>query len=372
VVEGDAGTTAVTLMVTLSAVSASEVTVDWATADGSANGSDYTAASGTLTFAPGETSKTITLFVTGDTGVEPTEAFTVSLSAPSGATIGDGSATVTITDDDVPAGGPTLSIADLSVVEGDKGKGSWVYVTVTLSEAAATDVTVDYVTVDGTATAGSDYEAAAGTLYFAVGATTATIRVRVLTDRANESDETFSIVLSNAAGASIADGTAAVTIVDDDGALFSAAAPEGATAVDPLSLADAETMLEAAVAVWVSAGADAGMLDGVTVVVGDLPAGKLADVDGSTITLDADAAGWGWFVDDTPWDADEFQTVADGALVAGDGSAAAGRIDLLTVLLHELGHLLGFGHDSHGLMAHDLEAGIRLLPWWHDRRPRPL
>jgi hypothetical protein len=373
VAEGDTGTTAVTLTVTLSEASASEVTVAWATSDGSAAaGSDYTAASGTLTFAPGETSKTITVFVSGDTAVEPNEAFTVTLSSPGGAEIGDGSASVTITNDDAPAGGPTLSIADLSVVEGDKGKGSWVSVTVTLSEAAATDVTVDFTTIDGTATGGSDYESASGTLFIAAGTTTATIRVRVLTDRVNEGDETFSIVLSNAAGASIADGAAVVTIVDDDGALFTASSPETTAAVvEPLSLAEAETMLETATAMWAAAGADVSVLGGVTLAIGDLPAGKLADVDGSTVTLDADAAGWGWFVDDTPWDADEFQTAPDGSLVAGNGSAAAGRIDLLTVLLHELGHLLGFGHDSHGLMAHDLEAGIRLLPW-HDRRFRPL
>ena len=87
------------------------MTVNYATANGTAlAGSDYTAASGTLTFAPGQTSKTVTVNVTGDTVVEPNETFVVNLSAPTGATLFDGQGLGTILNDD----GPVLRISDVS------------------------------------------------------------------------------------------------------------------------------------------------------------------------------------------------------------------------------------------------------------------
>ena len=88
--EGNAGTTAFVFTVSLSEASASPVTVDFTTRDGTAlAGSDYTATSGTLTFAPGEVTKQITVLVTGDTAVEEIEVFFVDLSNASGAGIGD-------------------------------------------------------------------------------------------------------------------------------------------------------------------------------------------------------------------------------------------------------------------------------------------
>src|SRR5205085_2214737 len=95
--EGNAGATAMTFTVTLAPASAQTVTVNYATADGTASSvaggpgnPDFTAASGSLTFLPGETTKTITINVNGDTVAEGNEAFTVTLSAPSNATIASG------------------------------------------------------------------------------------------------------------------------------------------------------------------------------------------------------------------------------------------------------------------------------------------
>src|SRR5262249_10554606 len=89
--EGNAGPAAASLTVTLAAASGQTVTVDWATANGTAtSGSDYTAASGTLTFAPGETTRTVDVVVLGDTLSEGNETFTVNLSNASGAPVGDG------------------------------------------------------------------------------------------------------------------------------------------------------------------------------------------------------------------------------------------------------------------------------------------
>ena len=121
VTEGNSGTTTVPVTVILSAASTSPVTVTYTTANGTATaGSDYTATAGTLTFPAGSTSQTINVTVTGDTTVEPNETFLVNLTSPTGATLLDGQATVTITNDD-SAALPTLSVADLSVTEGNSG-----------------------------------------------------------------------------------------------------------------------------------------------------------------------------------------------------------------------------------------------------------
>jgi hypothetical protein len=100
-VEGNSGTAAVTLTVTLSPAAEKTVTVDWATAaDTALAGSDFEAGSGTLTFVAGETSKTVTVNLVGNTEIEPDEAFTVELSNPSNALLGDETGVVTVLNDD--------------------------------------------------------------------------------------------------------------------------------------------------------------------------------------------------------------------------------------------------------------------------------
>ena len=117
IAEGNAGYTNAKFTVTLSKAAANLVTVGYATANGTASaGTDYTAAAGTLTFAPGVTSQTIAVAVTGDTGVETAETFTVTLSKPAGATVARAIATATITNDDAVST-PGLSISDASVTE---------------------------------------------------------------------------------------------------------------------------------------------------------------------------------------------------------------------------------------------------------------
>jgi hypothetical protein len=99
--EGNTGFTPISFTVALSAPALGAVTVDYATADGTATSPlDYTAANGTVTFATGESSKTVTVQVVGETGQEPYETFLVNLSNPTGATIGDGQGQGTITNTD--------------------------------------------------------------------------------------------------------------------------------------------------------------------------------------------------------------------------------------------------------------------------------
>ena len=189
------------------------VTVDYATADGSATApSDYTAASGTLTFAAGDTTKQVVVHTVADGVDENDETMSLNLSSPSNATVGDGSATGTIVDGDTP---PLVSIADTTVTEGDSGTTPATF-TVSLSAASGKTVTVDYSTQDGTADAGSDYKAAAGTLTFDPGVTSKTVSVDVIGDTAYEGDETFGVRLSNPANTTIARSVGTATIADDD------------------------------------------------------------------------------------------------------------------------------------------------------------
>lgn len=121
VAEGNGGTKLLAFTVALSKAASGPVTLHYATADGTATaGSDYAAASGTLTFAAGETSKTISIAIAGDTAVEANEGFLLNLSGASGATIARASATGTILNDDT-APLPRLSVSDISVTEGNPG-----------------------------------------------------------------------------------------------------------------------------------------------------------------------------------------------------------------------------------------------------------
>ena len=197
--------------VTLMARAPTEVTVNYATMDDTAiAGDDYEPVEGTLTFAPGETARTIRVAVVDDAVDEADEeSFAVTLSGPSGATLAHALATGVIRDDDEP---PALSVADAA---GDEDVGALEFA-VALSAPSGIEVSASYATADGTATAGGDYAAATGTLMFAPGEVSRTIRVSVLDDELDEPDETFALVLSDPRGAALGRGSALGTIRDDD------------------------------------------------------------------------------------------------------------------------------------------------------------
>jgi probable HAF family extracellular repeat protein len=214
VIEGNSGTTDAVFTVNLSAASAQTVSVAFATANGSATaGSDYQANSGTVSFAPGETSKTVTVRVNGDRIGEPNETFAVNLSGATNASIADGQGAGTILDDE-----PRISISDVTKSEGKKGQTTLFTFTVTLSAAYDQPVTMSFKTTDGTTKASdNDYVARTGTLTFAPGETTKTITIEVKGDSKKETDEYFYLDLFGLSGNALFTKNRGLgTILNDD------------------------------------------------------------------------------------------------------------------------------------------------------------
>ena len=190
------------------------VTVKYSTANGNAlAGADYTALPlTTLTFAPGETTKTVPVQVTGDALDEVNETFKLVLSSPTNAAISASTGTATITDDDLP---PTIGVSSPTVTEGDAATP--VNFTVTLSAPSGRVVTVKYQTANGTAKAPADYAVKPlTTLTFLPGETTKTVSVSVAGDLLDEPAEDFKLVLSAPTNSTLAAEAGTCTITNND------------------------------------------------------------------------------------------------------------------------------------------------------------
>ncbi|HET6712365.1 MAG TPA: Calx-beta domain-containing protein [Actinomycetota bacterium] len=203
--------------ITLDAPSGRTVSVDFSTADGTATaGNDYTATSGGVSFAPGETVRTVLVDVAGDGADESNETFTLDLSVPTHADLGNDQTVITITDNDpAPPGTALLAIDGGQVREGTSGTKVITF-TVTRSGETTTAVTTGYSTLTGTAD-DADFQTATGSLPFAANQTTATFDVTVNGDKKLEHDELFLANLeSPSAGVAYLTPQATGRIVNDD------------------------------------------------------------------------------------------------------------------------------------------------------------
>jgi Calx-beta domain len=193
------------------------ISVNFSTSDGTAKaGSDYTATSGTLNFGPGELSKDISIPILSDLLFENgSETFTVNLSSPTGgAVIATPSTTIIIQDNDAK---PVVIVGGTIVKEGDSGTKN-LAVSVNLDHRSVQDITVDFATVNGTATAGSDYVATSGTVTLPAGTLTAPLNITINGDTTVEPDETFTISLSNAINANAIVFMNPIVRIDNDDA----------------------------------------------------------------------------------------------------------------------------------------------------------
>ena len=191
-------------------------TIQYATSDQSAlNGSDFTSTSGTLSFAPGETVKNITVPISNDSATEGNESFLIALSSPGAGVELGGIVThiVTISDDDSPDE-IKWTAAAVSVSE---SVGN-VILTVTRHTPVAGTVGVFYTTSSNSASAGSDFASTSGTLSFGPGVTQQSIVIPIASDGAFEDDETFFVALSSPTGGAVLGPFTrqVVTILNDD------------------------------------------------------------------------------------------------------------------------------------------------------------
>lgn len=217
VVEGNAGTTQAVFTVSLDRVSTLDVSVRAATANASATvaDGDYTAVNQVITIPAGQTSRTVSVPVVGDTRPEADETFVVNLSAPTNVSIADGQGVGTILNDDQLR--PVLSIDDLSVIEGNSGQTQATF-TISLDRAPTVgDVAVHWGTTDGTATlTDQDYVQASGDETFTAGQTNKRITVNVNGDTRSEPDESYFVVLSGVTNADVRDDRGEGVIRNDD------------------------------------------------------------------------------------------------------------------------------------------------------------
>lgn len=196
VVEGTGGTTTMNFNVTLTSPSTVPITVNYGTAGNTAtSGTDFIATSGTLTFAPGETSKAIPVAIVPDSVVESNETLYMALSGATNAYLITPKVAGTIVDDDT-AVAPALSIADVTMYRGLDGSKTMTF-TVALNAAQSSPVTVTATTANINALAGVDYDANSQVLTFAPGQTTQQFSVTIYGTSTPTADVFFQVNLSS-------------------------------------------------------------------------------------------------------------------------------------------------------------------------------
>ncbi|MFL5859980.1 MAG: Calx-beta domain-containing protein, partial [Solirubrobacteraceae bacterium] len=303
-------------------------------------GGTLNAAGTQLTMPDGGTSATIVLTPVADGILEAAQTAVLTLASATTYAVGSPStATVTLYD----TTNPTISISPTTMSQAVSATSSQtITLTVSLSGSSPIATTVTVKTVNGTAVAGTNYTAVSTTLTFAAGATSQTVTVTILKHSTGTSNKTFTVVLSSPTAGTLGTTTSTVTITGTS-QMAAALAPSGSVAA-PLTQDELQPVVAAAEQDWQAAGIARSRLAPVTFVITTLPLGQIGYTVGDTVYIDPTAAGWGW-----------------NTSLALPG---ADQMDLLTVVLHELGHVLGLPDGCacgalHELMQTTLSAGQR-------------
>ncbi len=227
------GTGALVYTFTRSGATTDPLTVNYSVSGTATSGTDFAALSGSLTIPAGQTSATVSVNPTDDTTVEPDETIILTVTDAAAYDLGTPSvATGTITNDDVAAGTPTVSVAVAPAAVNEDGAGALVY-TFTRSGATTDPLTVNY-SVSGTATSGTDFAALSGSLTIPAGQTSATVSVNPSDDTTVEPDETIILTVTDAAAYDLGTPSVATgTITNDD---VAAGTPTVSVAVAPAAV----------------------------------------------------------------------------------------------------------------------------------------
>ncbi|MEH1863116.1 MAG: PA14 domain-containing protein [Nostoc sp.] len=211
------GSDSVTVKIIRSGDSSGTSSIKYATIGNTATkgvdyGSEGVESAGTLIFAPGQSSAQVSIPINDDSSIEADESFSFVIDQAEGATLGvQRTLSITIQDND-------RSGLDFSQPVVNEGDGT-AKVTVTRGNASAA-ASVSYITQDGTAKAGSDYQTVSGSLSFLAGQTSNTIVIPILNDNVGESNETFALKFSNAVGVQLTNQQTSITIIDNDSGNF--------------------------------------------------------------------------------------------------------------------------------------------------------
>ncbi len=357
------------------AVTVNYSTVNGTGASGARAGTDFKGSSNTtITVPAGSTNVPINVTLLGGTpqlpGGPADKFFTVQLNwAVSSGNKQQNITTSSATADIRQVFAPTISIAPSQTVHlaGNTYAVSFQvlggYPSLAYAQADG-PVSVSFSTSNGTAKAGTNYKGTSGSMTLPAsallsGSTTITIPITAIGAAAGQY---FNVTLGSVNNATLVPGSTKSQVFIYNPQVAAGTPGNTAGGVVLSSTSQLTSLIQAAEANWVAAGVKSSSFSNVQFQIGNIGNGVLANTAGKVITIDAGAAGFGWYTDPG---LGAFQRIANSdAFFARMGSAAAGHMDLLTVIEHELGHILGLDDvdGTNNLMATALAAGVRRLP----------
>ncbi|WP_417740474.1 FG-GAP-like repeat-containing protein [Rosistilla oblonga] len=337
----------VTFTATLDSASANDVIVELAFSGTATRDADYITPT-QIVIPAGNLTGSATATSIDDLLDDNAETVNVEIFSASGATAAAQTPlSVTIVDDDAPTVSLVAQFAE--IIE----DGGYSRLTAVLSSALQTETVVE-LSFSGSAIPGQHFTMQSQRIVIPADATSASILIQAINNQ--EIENADRVIQIEAVGAN---ASTTITIRNEDGVSYPLRAAGTPSAIAPAEASQAELsgLYAASLDVWQQAGLSASGLDrlrSLSIEVADLEGDVLGRALNDRIAIDSDAAGFGWFVDATPLDDEEFEP--------GSQSDVSGAIDLLSVILHEQAHALGLDHGDSPLMSETLEAGTRRTP----------